>query len=452
MGTNLLNTYKYTQIVLYPNIPTQWFVSIQCHISCHWRCWFSERLVLFALWLNTLEQAVYCCWLSFAMLLSGFKFYAFINHEYNSHSMQGLIGADRVKSFMVRRSYVKQTQIVYHTNTNTQIKIIYHTNTNTQIHIVYHTNTNTQTQIVYHTNTNTQIQIMYHTNTNTQFTLCARVDWCWPSKERECYRERVGCQASLQAATKKAPNKYKQSHKNTRNLNAGRVNNEYNVIISLRVSDIKLVKVYALNKNKITQMQIHRNKYTNTNTNTFVDRVKSHCTVIVRGSDVKPATKKAPGFPLSNIQIQIHHRYICKYICKCCKQASYQETTRACFGHKYKVTFARLWKLIKSNRVWGPPPVVTIKSEFNIYLLRGWFIAGIKSRLMVKQWKHGSQSELGVSWMSSFGLRAFLRPIAHPPGAIKAGSGRRAFLRLIHPSSQASSSGQGAALVWRSFP
>ena len=43
--------------------------------------------------------------------------------------------------------------------------------------------------------------------------------------------------------------------------------------------------------------------------------------------------------------------------------------------------------------------------------------------------------------MSSFGLRAFLRPIAHPPGAIKAGSGRRAFLRLIHPSSQASSSG-----------
>ena len=48
------------------------------HISCHWRCWFSEWFlkVLFALWLTTPEQTIYCCWLGYA---------AFINPEYNSH-------------------------------------------------------------------------------------------------------------------------------------------------------------------------------------------------------------------------------------------------------------------------------------------------------------------------------------------------------------------------------
>ena len=76
----------------------------------------------------------------------------------------------------------------------------------------------------------------------------------------------------------------------TKNHNAGRVKNDNNVI--MRVSDIKLGKVYSLIKNTITQMQIHRNIYTNTNTNTFVDRVKSG-SVIVRESDVKQARKQA---------------------------------------------------------------------------------------------------------------------------------------------------------------
>ena len=185
------------------------------------------------------------------------------------------------------------------------------------------------------------------------------------------------------------------------------------------MSDIKLVKVYALNKNTITQIQIHRNKYTNTNTNTVVDRVKSG-SVIVRESDVKeackpePATKKAPGSPLwkqmkSHIFIwsekKMKHK-LCIY-----KRSNEKQTDE-------KATRSLLL------------PAVAIKSEFNIYLLRGWFIKGSNPGLIVKQRKHGSQSEFGVKRRSSSGLRAFLRLSAYPP---------------LH-------SGQGAALVWRSFP
>ena len=59
----------------------------------------------------------------------------------------------------------------------------------------------------------------------------------------------------------------KQSHKNTRNLNAGRVNNENNDIISLRLSvEYQAGKSLHFEQkhnytDSNTPIQIHRNKY-----------------------------------------------------------------------------------------------------------------------------------------------------------------------------------------------
>ena len=138
-----------------------------------------------------------------------------------------------------------------------------------------------------------------------------------------------------------------------------------------------------------------------------------------------------------------------------------------CFGHKYKVTFGAkhkncaIMKADKKQQGLRAPTSCYNQKWIQCLSFERVIHQGIKSRLYgesVEAWEP-IRARSVMEEQSTFGLRAFLRPIAHPPGASRASSGQGAALVwelsldlvLIHPSSQASSSGQRAALVWMSF-